>query len=133
MTFPFLFGVMFGDIGHGAFLAFIGLVMVLGNDIFKKYIPGMAPALSIRYIVLLMGLFATFCGLIYNDFMAVPIWAHWGSCYDVTHDSYGDEIVVRKDDCVYPIGIDPIWYISKNELAFMNSLKMKVSVILGVL
>lgn len=74
---------MFGDIGHGAFLAFVGLVMVLGNDIFKKYVPAMAPALALRYLIFLMGLFATFCGLCYNDFMAIPIWAKWGSCYDI--------------------------------------------------
>jgi len=34
---------------------------------------------------------------------------------------------------MYPLGIDPIWYLSKNELSFQNSLKMKISVILGVL
>ena len=38
-----------------------------------------------------------------------------------------------KPDCVYPIGIDPAWYMGTNELAFLNSLKMKLSVILGVL
>jgi V-type H+-transporting ATPase subunit a len=34
---------------------------------------------------------------------------------------------------VYPVGIDPIWYMSKNELTYVNSLKMKLSVIFGVL
>jgi V-type H+-transporting ATPase subunit a len=36
-------------------------------------------------------------------------------------------------DCVYPIGIDPMWAVASNELAFINSLKMKLSVIIGVL
>ena len=41
--------------------------------------------------------------------------------------------MVIYEDCVYPMGVDPIWYSSKNELQFMNSLKMKIAVILGVL
>jgi V-type H+-transporting ATPase subunit a len=36
------------------------------------------------------------------------------------------------DDCVYPFGVDPKWYVSKNELNFMNSLKMKLAVLYGV-
>ena len=36
------------------------------------------------------------------------------------------------ENCVYPFGIDPKWYVSKNELNFLNSLKMKLAVLYGV-
>lgn len=39
---------------------------------------------------------------------------------------------MKNDDCVYKVGVDPTWYLAKNELTYMNSLKMKLSVILGV-
>jgi V-type H+-transporting ATPase subunit a len=35
ITFPFLFGVMFGDLGHGTLLFLAGLGLVLGNDKMK--------------------------------------------------------------------------------------------------
>jgi len=38
----------------------------------------------------------------------------------------------HQSDCVYSIGIDSIWKVSTNEMAFTNSLKMKAAVILGV-
>ena len=34
---------------------------------------------------------------------------------------------------MYPLGLDPVWSLSLNELQFNNSLKMKLAVILGVL
>ena len=89
-------------------------------------------------MILLMGLFATYCGLIYNDFMAIPLWL-FESCYDLEEktpipgDHHAHYHVHYKEDCTYPIGIDPVWYMGLNELTFLNSLKMKISVILGVL
>jgi len=91
----------------------------------------------------MMGMFATFCGLIYNDFMAIPLWL-WDSCFEITelhseshHNLPGHEgIAIKatlKQDCVYPVGIDPVWHLGSNELSYLNSLKMKMSVILGVL
>jgi V-type H+-transporting ATPase subunit a len=141
VTFPFLFGIMFGDLGHGAVLFMVGALLCLFEDVIRTKAPGMEGVLVLRYIALLMGLFATFCGLIYNDFMAIPVWI-WDSCYDLieiphTPAGNGHERApfksVFKPDCVYPVGIDPAWHLGSNELAYLNSLKMKLSVILGVL
>jgi len=41
VTFPFLFGVMFGDIGHGFVLFLIGAVLCLTEDLIKEKAPGM--------------------------------------------------------------------------------------------
>ena len=143
VTFPFLFGVMFGDIGHGFVLFLVGAALCLTADIIREKAPAMEPVLGLRYIFLLMGLFATFAGLIYNDFMAIPLWI-WDSCFDLKeihseshHAQPGHEGVqvsaTLKPDCVYPIGVDPVWHLGSNELSYLNSLKMKISVILGVL
>jgi V-type H+-transporting ATPase subunit a len=147
---------MFGDIGHGACFLLVGIVLCLFCDILRRKAPGMEAALSLRYVILMMGFFGFYCGLIYNDFMAIPLWL-FDSCYDIreghppmsgnqTADGsippppiHAEEAhhphfsVHYKDDCVYPIGIDPAWYMGANELTFLNSLKMKLAVILGVL
>ena len=142
VTFPFLFGIMFGDIGHGLVLFLIGALLCLFEDVIRTKAPSMEGVLVLRYIALLMGIFATFCGLIYNDFMAIPLWI-WDSCYDLveiphTPAKAGEHERTPyksyfKQDCVYPVGIDPAWHLGSNELTYLNSLKMKLSVILGVL
>ena len=76
-----------------------------------------------------MGFFATYCGLIYNDFNSIPLKLFGSSCYESKH---GDAEAILTEDCIYPIGIDPKWYMSKNELTYLNSLKMKMAVIFGV-
>ena len=60
--FPFLFGVMFGDIGHGGLLLALGIWLV--RDPNSKKILG--DVYDIRYLVLMMGSFAFYSGWIYN-------------------------------------------------------------------
>jgi V-type H+-transporting ATPase subunit a len=85
VTFPFLFGVMFGDIGHGFVLFLVGSFLTLFDGPLRSKYPGLAGLLTLRYILMLMGLFATFCGFIYNDFMAIPLWL-FNSCYELKED-----------------------------------------------
>ena len=78
-----------------------------------------------------MGFFATYCGLIYNDFMSLSL-NIFGTCYNMDN-LIPDEVIPRKSSqCVYPIGLDPVWAIASNNLNYINSLKMKISVIIAV-
>ncbi|KAJ1420219.1 V-type ATPase, V0 complex, 116kDa subunit family, partial [Ochromonadaceae sp. CCMP2298] len=136
-TFPFLFGVMYGDIGHGTVLAMGGLYLILtesranarGQD---EMITGIYSA---RYMLLAMGLFAIYAGLVYNDYFSLGL-DLFGSKY--TYASHEDgaqattEYAYGDPRGVYSFGADPAWKISGNELLFFNSMKMKMSVILGI-
>ena len=81
--------------------------------------------LPARHLITLMGFYAFYNGWMYNDFISISI-NMFGSCYKL----HGNEITgkewVKKDDCTYPIGIDPVWSVSANELTYINSYKMKV-------
>ena len=118
---------MFGDIMHGALLITFATILCFSD---RKPGTAFGELGKIRYLLLLMGFFSFYCGFIYNDFTSVPLKVIQDTCYNIPHDHKSK--VTVKDDCVYKFGVDPSWYLGKNELAFMNSLKMKLSVILGV-
>ncbi|EAR98594.1 V-ATPase A subunit 9-2 isotype of the V0 sector (macronuclear) [Tetrahymena thermophila SB210] len=128
-TFPYLFGMMFGDIGHGALLFTIGLYL-MSCKIDPKRPSAMDGLVQARYLITLMGLFALYNGLIYNDFMSLPL-NLFGSCYLLADKNV---VLTHKTSkqCVYPFGIDPVWGVAKNKLSVYNSLKMKTSVVFGV-
>lgn len=147
ITFPFLFAVMFGDVGHGAIMSAFAVWMIFNenkrwvknsdNEIFQMVFHG-------RYLLLLMGLFSIYTGFIYNDCFNLSL-AIFPSAWHVrpminqtiqlrdTSYLMLDPVVPRVLDGVYPFGIDPIWHLAINKLTFLNSFKMKMSVILGVI
>ena len=78
-TFPFFFGMMFGDMGHGSILFFAASALVLFDQQMKSIIP--AALMEARYLLMLMGLLAFYCGFIYNEFFAITT-NIFGSCYE---------------------------------------------------
>ena len=79
VTFPFLFGVMFGDIAHGSLLFSFGVYLCFYGDGIKS--GPLRLVVPHRYLFTLMGFFAIYCGFIYNEFLAVNL-DLFGSCYD---------------------------------------------------
>ncbi|CAG7831417.1 unnamed protein product [Allacma fusca] len=142
ITFPFLFAVMFGDFGHGLIMTLFALWMVMNekpliakkstSEIWNIFFGG-------RYIILLMGFFSMYTGLIYNDFFSKSL-NLFGSQWFVPQKSM--YIFKEKDvmldpknayaNSPYPIGLDPVWQVADNKINFLNAYKMKVSIIIGV-
>lgn len=133
ITFPFLFAVMFGDIGHGILSALAAGAMILFEtrlataglgEMFDMFFYG-------RYMILLMGLFAIFTGFIYNDIFSKAFWI-WKSGWEWPEGAEGAATAIATGH-VYPFGLDPVWNGAENALIFINSYKMKMSIILGVI
>ncbi|KAG5643555.1 hypothetical protein DXG03_000649 [Asterophora parasitica] len=132
-TFPFLFAVMFGDIGHG-FIIFCAAVYMITSErklarldlgeIVGQFFFG-------RYIILLMGIFSMYTGLMYNDIFSktLHLW-HSGWTFPDTNSTV---ITGINNGHVYPFGLDPAWHGTENALVFTNSYKMKMSIVLGVI
>uniref|UniRef100_A0A7S2K1C8 V-type proton ATPase subunit a n=1 Tax=Zooxanthella nutricula TaxID=1333877 RepID=A0A7S2K1C8_9DINO len=133
VTFPFIFGMMYGDVGHGTLLTLAGVYLVRNAESFRHTQPVLFGA---RFLVLSLGIFAVFAGFMYNDMFSVclPIFAsrfedknhdgHYTPMYDVTNSGGPGP---------YPFGLDWAWGGASNELLYVNSMKMKLSVLFGVL
>jgi len=144
-TFPFLFGVMYGDIGHGMFLL-LGGMYLCWNEKAIENAPGKQEEIFSgifmgRYLILMMGFFAVYAGFVYNDCFSLGL-NLFGTRYefegqDTLSVEAGDVASLiaplGTDESVYPFGLDPIWHVTANELLFFNSFKMKLSVIFGIL
>jgi V-type H+-transporting ATPase subunit a len=151
---------MFGDVGHAIILIAFGLYLVVTeektaakknhNEIFNIFFAG-------RYVILLMGLFSLYTGLIYNDVFSKSVNIFGSSWHAPTNTSMltdNSEINLDPDqqysDAPYVFGVDPVWggntpsillslntifmiQVSTNRIVFLNSYKMKISIVLGVL
>lgn len=136
VTFPFLFAVMFGDWGHGLCLFLATLYFILREKKLSHQKLGdiMEMAFGGRYIIMMMALFSIYTGLIYNEFFSVPFELFGRSAYDCRDSSCRDAYTVGliKVRDTYPFGVDPKWHGTRSELPFLNSLKMKMSILLGL-
>ncbi|XP_029021307.1 T cell immune regulator 1, ATPase H+ transporting V0 subunit a3b isoform X2 [Betta splendens] len=151
ITFPFLFAVMFGDVGHGLLMALAAGWMVLeekdpklknnNNEIWRMMFGG-------RYLILLMGLFSIYTGAIYNECFSrgLTIFSSGWNVHPMFEKNIWNASVLAgtrylsMDPVVpgvftgpYPFGIDPVWGIANNKLTFLNPYKMKMSVIIGII
>jgi V-type H+-transporting ATPase subunit a len=143
ITFPFLFAVMFGDLGHGAIMTLFGLWMVLkekplaakksDNEIWNIFFGG-------RYIIFLMGCFSMYTGLIYNDIFSKSLnlfGSGWTIKYNVSTVMTNKALQLDPAydfDRTYPMGLDPVWQVAPlNKIIFQNGFKMKISIIFGVI
>jgi V-type H+-transporting ATPase subunit a len=135
VTFPFLFGVMFGDVGHGIIMLLFVLFLIAKEEEFMK--GGLNEMVQTcfdgRYIIVLMSIFAIYCGFMYNECFSVPM-AFTGfpaaSQYNLPNGS--TVMTLNTEGYRYPFGVDPAWKGATNELYYYNSLKMKMSVLMGV-
>ncbi|KAF8177611.1 V-type ATPase, V0 complex, 116kDa subunit family [Pholiota molesta] len=133
VTFPFLFAVMFGDIGHGVIIFLAALFMILRERQLAKADLGeiIGQFFFGRYIILLMGLFSIYTGLMYNDIFSKSLHI-WHSAWTLPEGN-GTLTAILSDDHRYPFGLDPGWHGADNALVFANSYKMKMSIVLGVI
>lgn len=133
VTFPFLFAIMFGDLGHGFFLFLAALYLVMNEKSLSRARYGEIFDMAYygRYIMLLMGIYSMYTGFIYNDIFSKSM-NIFGSRWQFTPDA-NLETLVGTQTGTYPIGLDPVWEEADNGLLFTNSLKMKLSVCIGVI
>ncbi|KAM5565028.1 V-type proton ATPase subunit a3-like [Rosa sericea] len=136
VTFPFLFAVMFGDWGHGICLLLATLYFIIRERKFSSQKLGDIIEMTFggRYVIFMMALFSIYTGLIYNEFFSVPFEIFGPSAYGCRDPSCRDATTagLTKVRDTYPFGVDPKWHGSRSELPFLNSLKMKMSILLGV-
>ncbi|CAO3629538.1 unnamed protein product [Mucor hiemalis] len=134
VSFPFLFAVMFGDIGHGFLMLLFALYLVINekklakvrDEIFTMFFGG-------RYMVLMMALFSIFTGLVYNDIFSLSL-NLFKSGFDLPSNyTSTDSVEMIPNGQVYAFGFDPAWHGSENFLLFSNSYKMKQAIIIGVI
>lgn len=114
---------MFGDVGHGIIMTVFAAILVIyekkfaktktDNEIWNIFFGG-------RYIILLMGIFSIYTGLIYNDMFSKSLnifGSSWKNPYDYntlmnTTPSFALDPKDAYSNTPYPFGLDPAWQVS---------------------
>ncbi len=125
----------YGDVEHRTMLPCVALYIIYNarKDCIKFGMPG---AYDARYFLMML-IFSIYAGFMYNDFFSVGIWL-FGSRRTSTWDGKMEYFTPTYDgrneggDGPYPFGIDTAWHGTQNEQLYINSPKMKLSILFGV-
>ncbi len=135
-TYPFLFAVMFGDVLHGAVLLAMGAAMIWKEKFLTKH--GVGDTLQMvfdgRYIIFLLGLYSMMVGMVYNEFFGMPL-KSIGSPFKFIAGT-ADPVNIDRNELHFAppwLGMDFNWRTAETGMTFVNSYKMKISIIIGVI
>lgn len=95
-----------------------------------------------------MALFSIYTGLLYNEFFSMVTTFFGPSRFEcATNGDVRDAEAMMMDHALcptafttglamrpggpYPVGVDPAWHGTRTELPFLNSMKMKMSIVMG--
>lgn len=136
--YPFLFGVMFGDIGHSIFYILAAIALLVIDPIRKKKRWNLGDIggsiFGFKWLLFFCAICAFYCGFIYNECFGLPFstfQSNWELDVNASTSTF-QKWKQKNDNKIYPFGIDHQWYFKDNELIFMNSYKMKLAVVLGM-
>ena len=152
ITFPFLFAVMFGDIGHGILMLFFATYLVASEKKLGKQPLGdiLGMMFGGRYVILLMSIFSIYTGFIYNEFFSIVTTFFGPSKFACATDAaitspdammmdhtlcptaFTSGLAITTPGSPYAFGIDPAWHGTRSELPYLNSLKMKMSIVFAI-
>ena len=134
--YPFLFAIMFGDIGHSIFYILAAIALLAVDPIAKKKhwdLGEMGGSIfKFKWLLFFAAICSLYCGFIYNECFGLPISMFHPGWYYAGESNNLQTWKRREDFYTYPFGIDFTWYFKDNELIFLNSYKMKLAVCMGM-